>query len=62
MQQTETTPWYPTARLYRQPEPGDWAGVMERVSEDIKEYRSTQWGHAIQSKETEFQPLQLITV
>jgi len=33
MQETETTPWYPTARLFRQRVPGDWAEVVERVSE-----------------------------
>jgi hypothetical protein len=31
MQNTETTPWYPTARLFRQSSPGDWAGVLDRV-------------------------------
>lgn len=31
MQDTETTPWYPTARLIRQSAPGDWAGVVSRV-------------------------------
>ncbi|MDH4284991.1 MAG: hypothetical protein OEV35_06700, partial [Gallionellaceae bacterium] len=27
----EDNPWYPTARLFRQTTPGDWAGVMRRV-------------------------------
>jgi hypothetical protein len=31
MQERETTPWYPTARLLRQKTPGDWAGLVERV-------------------------------
>jgi ADP-heptose:LPS heptosyltransferase len=34
--QGETTPWYPTMRLFRQTEPGDWKGMMERVAEALK--------------------------
>jgi len=30
-QDGETTPWYPTARLFRQTSPGDWAEVIGRV-------------------------------
>jgi tetratricopeptide (TPR) repeat protein len=29
------SPWYPTARLYRQPIPGDWDGVIARVRDDL---------------------------
>lgn len=32
----ETTPWYPSMTLIRQSELGDWAGVMDRVAEDLK--------------------------
>jgi tetratricopeptide (TPR) repeat protein len=31
------SPWYPTARLYRQAGPGDWDSAIERLSVDIKQ-------------------------
>ncbi len=31
----EDTPWYPTAKLYRQPSPGDWAPVIQRIRLDL---------------------------
>ena len=39
MQERETTPWYPTARLLRQKAPGDWAGVVERVMGELDDFR-----------------------
>jgi tetratricopeptide (TPR) repeat protein len=42
MQQMETTPWYPTARLFRQRSPGDWAGVLERVTGELSELREAR--------------------
>jgi tetratricopeptide (TPR) repeat protein len=32
----ETTPWYPTARLYRQANPGDWAGLLGRARGELE--------------------------
>jgi hypothetical protein len=32
----EDTPWYPTARLFRQREPGDWAQVFDRVAAALR--------------------------
>lgn len=29
------SPWYPTMRIYRQPRPGDWDTVIERVTADL---------------------------
>lgn len=33
----ETTPWYPTMRLFRQTSTGDWAGVFEQVARELQE-------------------------
>jgi tetratricopeptide (TPR) repeat protein len=38
MQDAETTPWYPTARLFRQPEPGDWLDALECVILALNEF------------------------
>jgi tetratricopeptide (TPR) repeat protein len=32
----ETTPWYATVRIYRQPVAGDWPAVVERVRRDLE--------------------------
>ena len=30
------SPWYPTMRVYRQPQPNDWASVIQRVEHDLR--------------------------
>jgi Tfp pilus assembly protein PilF len=39
MQDRGTTPWYPTAKLFRQKAPGDWRELIERAVEDLSMLR-----------------------
>lgn len=34
------TPWYPTARLFRQTAPEDWDSVIARVAEELERFRA----------------------
>jgi ADP-heptose:LPS heptosyltransferase len=35
----EDSPWYPTARLFRQPAIGDWDSVIDRVGKELSSHR-----------------------
>ena len=35
LRERQDSPWYPTARLYRQPNFGDWAGAIATLSRDL---------------------------
>ena len=35
LQDRDDTPWYPSMRLFRQVEPGNWGGVIERVRREL---------------------------
>ncbi len=37
--QRSDTPWYPTARLFRQPQPGDWESAIEQVRRSLQAMR-----------------------
>jgi ADP-heptose:LPS heptosyltransferase len=33
------SPWYPTMKLYRQPERGDWESVLSQMASDLEQFR-----------------------
>jgi hypothetical protein len=39
MLQREDSPWYPTMRLFRQDEPNDWQGVMNKVYASLQSFK-----------------------
>jgi hypothetical protein len=36
LEDRDESPWYPTARLFRQSAPGDWPGVVDRVARQLR--------------------------
>jgi|AGTN01.1.fsa_nt_gi Tfp pilus assembly protein PilF len=39
MEDRGDSPWYPTARLFRQPAPGDWSGLMAEIRRELEKLR-----------------------
>jgi tetratricopeptide (TPR) repeat protein len=61
MEQTETTPWYPTARLLRQSRVGDWDGVVERVIEELNEMGAMRRRQTADRAQEAIHPQELIS-
>jgi tetratricopeptide (TPR) repeat protein len=42
LRQRDDSPWYPTARLFRQPALGDWGGVVTQVGDAVRPFAARQ--------------------
>ncbi|PPT05152.1 TPR repeat [Geitlerinema sp. FC II] len=49
----ETTPWYPTMRLFRQRRRGEWETVLADLDRALRQWRS-RWGRSSQNAETRY--------
>ncbi|ROR34918.1 tetratricopeptide repeat protein [Inmirania thermothiophila] len=49
MLEREDSPWYPTMRLFRQPRPGDWDSVFERVEAALRDLVAARQAEAAQA-------------
>ena len=45
LEHRDDSPWYPSMRIYRQPAPGDWAGLMARVADDLRAWAAERGAH-----------------
>ncbi len=50
------SPWYPTARLFRQKKPGDWAGVVSDITQQLQALIVHRKGSVRQDLDPHFQP------
>ncbi len=44
------SPWYPSARVYRQERAGDWDGVVQRIRRDLEQFANRDPGAAAASQ------------
>jgi len=42
LQHRDDSPWYPSARLFRQAKPGDWPGVIEKIGAALGEMQKAK--------------------
>lgn len=54
------SPWYPAARLFRQPAPGNWVSVIERIEGQLQVLSRVKDGPGVDSETVEQQAVQIL--